>query len=529
MIKLTINNTEVSVPKGISVHGAAQLKGIRIPTLCYREGKPHMPSCMVCMVKDSKTGKLFASCAVKAEEGVNIITNDEEVLEARKMALELLLSDHVGDCEAPCQVTCPAHMDIPLMNRYLAEGDFQSALKVVKKDIALPAVFGRICPAPCEGACRRKSVDSAVSICLLKRSAGDDDLESDPWLPEKAPSSGKKVAIIGAGPAGLAAAYYLTLKGHQCDVYDRGEFPGGTLWSEVISGKLPEDVLKKEIGIIEQLGAWFYPNTFVDETKFNELKKKFDAVLVTTGSQEEKEGEDFLPNFGLATTSAGLDAHKTSYTTSEKGVFAAGSAVRKSKLAIRCLGQGKEAAWSIDQYLSGKDASGEPFLFNSRFGKLLPEEITEYLKESYIGPRQEPSTAGSGFSKEQVMEEAGRCLHCDCRAASDCELRLLSHEYNANQKHYWSEDRHPVLKNGFGESNESIQGKFVIYEPTKCIKCGKCVYIAEEHKEKFGLSFIGRGFDMVIGVPFTEALNNGLEQVAEQVVAECPTGALALK
>jgi NADPH-dependent glutamate synthase beta subunit-like oxidoreductase len=105
-------------------------------------------------------------------------------------------------------------MDIPLMNRLLAEGKFAEALQVVKKDIALPSVLGRICSAPCEGACRRRSIDEAVSICLLKRFAGDDDLElKSAWQPRQAPESGKKVAIIGAGPAGLAAAYYLALKG----------------------------------------------------------------------------------------------------------------------------------------------------------------------------------------------------------------------------------------------------------------------------------------------------------------------------
>src|SRR6056297_1348826 len=217
MLKLKINNKEVNVPEGITVMAAARMQGFEIPSICYREGKPHFTSCMICMVKDRKSGKLFPSCSVKATGGMEVITRDEEVEESRRTALELLLSEHVGDCEAPCQVTCPAHMDIPLMNRLLAEGKFSEALQVVKQDIALPAVFGRICPAPCEGACRRKQVDSAVSICLLKRYAGDHDLErATSWMPEKAPSTGKKIAVIGAGPAGLAAAYYLQLRGQQC-------------------------------------------------------------------------------------------------------------------------------------------------------------------------------------------------------------------------------------------------------------------------------------------------------------------------
>ena len=135
---------------------------------------------------------------MQAAPGMDLITLDEEIAEARRTALELLLSEHVGDCEAPCRVACPAHLDIPQMNRLLAQGEFEKALQVVKKDIALPAVLGRICPAPCEGACHRKSVDEPVAICLLKRFAGDEDLKkATQWLPAVEKESGFKVAIIG--------------------------------------------------------------------------------------------------------------------------------------------------------------------------------------------------------------------------------------------------------------------------------------------------------------------------------------------
>jgi ferredoxin len=515
MPKIKINDIEVNVPEGVSVLSAARMKGIDIPSICYREGKPHFTSCMICMVKDKKSGKLFPSCSVKAVEGMEVITRDEEVVESRRMALELLLSEHVGDCEAPCQITCPAHMDIPLMNRLLAEGKFSEALRVVKQDIALPAVFGRICPAPCEGACRRKQVDSAVSICLLKRYAGDHDLEGGvPFLPEKAPETGKKIAVIGGGPAGLSAAYYLQQRGHECEIYDRRKLAGGKLWLEVEKGILPEEVLAREVAIIRDLGATFHQEVLVDKVLFEQLVKKHDAVLIAVGS--EKSGSE---SWGPEMTDKGISADKTLYTTGMEKVFAAGSAVRPSKMAIRTLGQGKEAAFSIDQFLKGEKITGEPFLFNSRFGKLLEEEVLEYMKESVPGDRIEPADLAQGLSREQVMAEAARCMHCDCRDLVDCKLRLLSDEYKANQKHYWSEERKKIEKH--------IQHDFVIYEPNKCIKCGICVHITEEHKEKYGMSFIGRGFDVVVGVPFGEALKNGLAEVAEQVVEGCPTGSLS--
>ncbi len=515
MPKININHIEVNVPEGISVLSAARMKGIDIPSMCYREGKPHFTSCMVCMVKDNKNGRLFPSCSVKVVEGMEVLTRDEEVEESRRMALELLLSEHVGDCEAPCQITCPAHMNIPLMNRLLAEGRFSEALQAVKQDIALPAVFGRICPAPCEGACRRKQVDSALSICLLKRYAGDQELEvASPWLPEKTPSTGKKIAVIGAGPAGLSAAYYLQLRGYQCSIYDRRKFPGGKLWLEVEKGILPEKVLVHEVGIIRELGAVFHQETEVDQSQFVKLVDGYDSVLIAVGG-----GESGIAAWGVEMDAKGIASDRSAYTTSMEKVFAAGSAVRPSKMAIRTLGQGKEAAFSIDQFLKGEKITGEPFLFNSRFGKLMDEELPEYMKEAAPGERIEPSVPEQGLSREQVMAEAARCMHCDCRDLVDCKLRNLAHEYRANQKHYWSEDRKKVEK--------QIQHDFVIYEPNKCIKCGICVHIAEDHKEKYGMSFIGRGFDVVIGVPFGEALRNGLAEVAELVVEGCPTGALS--
>lgn len=544
MVKLKINNKEVNVPEGITVMAAARMQGFDVPSMCYRDGKPHFTSCMICMVKDKKNNRLFPSCSVKAVKGMEIITRDAEIEESRKTALELMLSEHTGDCEAPCQVTCPAHMDIPLMNRLLAEGKFEEALETVKKDIALPGIFGRICPAPCEGACRRKSVDKAVSICLLKRYAGDHDMDAaNSFQPGKLPANGKKVAVIGAGSAGLSAAYYLQLRGYQCDIYFRGRHPGGTLWDEVENGVLPERVLEHEIKLIRDLGAWFYPDTFVDPEHFREIEKKFDAVLVATGS-----GESGAETWGLEMSGKGIAADKSTYQTPRENIFAAGSAVRHSKLAIRALGQGKEAAFSIDQYLQGQEVRGEPLLFNSRFGKLLPEEVMEYMKESVDDNRFEPTDQSAGFSKEEVMKEATRCLHCDCRDLTDCKLRLLSDEYKANQKRFWSNDRRQVQKRHFGsrkarkslgapgsDSGSILNARehdgdiFVIYEPNKCIRCGICVRITEEHKEKFGMSFIGRGFDVVISVPFGEALENGLEKVAGQVVEECPTGALTKK
>ncbi|MEN8118344.1 MAG: 2Fe-2S iron-sulfur cluster-binding protein [Bacteroidota bacterium] len=512
MIKLKINNKQIQVEEGTSVMKAAQQMGIEIPNMCWHDELEHFTSCMLCMVKDQTTGKLFPSCSIRATEGMEVITDDEEVFESRQMALGLLLSEHVGDCEAPCQIACPAHMNIPKMNRLIAAGKLDEALEVVKNDIALPAVLGRICPAPCEGACHRKTVDEPVSICLLKRIVGDKGVE-----PELSPvkQTGKKVAVIGAGPAGLAASYYLQLKGVQVALFDKNEKAGGLLRTEISEEILPLDVLDKEVEIILNTGVEFQGGKEINDETFNVIKSEFDAVVVATGTISEKS-----ELFGLKINPKGIDANRNTYQTSEEKVLAIGNVLRSSRLAVRSVGHGKEVAFSVLQFLNKQEIKGEPKLFNSRFGRLVKDEFAEYLKES-IGDKRNWPSEKSGFTKEEAIAEAKRCLHCDCRAIDNCKLRDYSDKYNADQKRFKTSERKKITK--------QVTHDLVIYEPQKCIKCGICVRLTEKYSERFGFTYIGRGFDVEIGVPFNEELEKGLTETAVKVAKSCPTGAISLK
>jgi NADPH-dependent glutamate synthase beta subunit-like oxidoreductase/ferredoxin len=514
MIKLKINNKEITVEPGTSVMKAAQQMGIDIPNMCWHDELEHFTSCMVCMVKDQSNGKLIPSCSVKATDGMEIMTNDEEIQESRKTALELLLSEHVGDCEAPCQIACPAHMDIPTMNRLIAADKLDEALEVVKRDIALPAVLGRVCPAPCEGACHRKTVDEPVSICLLKRIVGDDGNIAE--VP-KIENTGKKVAVIGAGPAGMAAAYYLQLKGIQVTLFDKNKKAGGLLRTEINDEILPKEVLDKEIELILKTGVDFKGEQEIDVSKFEEFKKEFDAIIISTGTISEDSDK-----YGLKAGPKGIVADRSTYQTSDEKVFAIGNVLRSSRLAVRSVGQGKEVAFSVLQFLSGEEIKGEPRLFNSRFGRLIKDEFAEYLKESVEGKRIWPEKGGhAGFTKEEAIAEAKRCLHCDCRAIDNCKLRDYSQEYKVDQKRFKTSLRRNITK--------QINHGSVVYEPQKCIKCGICVRLTEKHREQFGFTYVGRGFDVVVGVPFNEELEKGLTETAEKVANGCPTGAISLK
>ncbi len=216
MMTITIDGKAVKVAAGVTVLEAARGAGVEIPTLCDRgAGKEALTSCMVCVVRVNGAGRMVPACGTRVLEGMTVESEGAEVVKARRAAVELLLSDHVGPCVAPCQSVCPAHMHIDRMLDQIAGEDWAGAIATIKEDIPLPAVLGRICPELCEKGCRRKNHDAPVSICRLKREAADRDLASGaPYRPEVMPASGKRVAVIGAGPAGLSAAYYLARAGH---------------------------------------------------------------------------------------------------------------------------------------------------------------------------------------------------------------------------------------------------------------------------------------------------------------------------
>ncbi len=519
MIHLTIDHISLSVPEGSSVLEAARTAGMDIPSMCYKEGHDNHPSCMVCMVRDRKTGNLFPSCSIKVTEGMDLISNDEQVKEARRDALELLLSDHVGDCEAPCSLACPAGMNIPLMNRLIAANRFDESLKVVKEEIALPYILGFICPAPCEKACRRRQIDDSVSICLLKRFVAAEDEKSGQWLPPVEVSTGKKVAILGSGPAGLAAAYYLLQKGHGCVVYDKNAEAGGALRYSVPAEKLTRAALDAEIHRIERYGARFILGTAVSRELFaSEISKGYDAVILATGDTAV-EGE-LLSLF--SSSKSGISVTEGTYETSEAGVFACGSVLRAQKMAVRAVAQGKAAALAADQYLRGMKPIPERKKFNSRFDKLSEPEFAEYLREA-SGEKQIAPGGGemAGFTPEEAIREAARCMHCDCRKLDECKLRNYADAYHADRKKYATGERKLMTRH--------TDHPEVVYEPEKCIRCGLCIDITVKNNEYTGLTFIGRGFDVRIEVPFGKPMSAALVKSVKECVESCPTGALSFK
>jgi predicted molibdopterin-dependent oxidoreductase YjgC len=333
MTRLTIDNQPVEVPEGTTVLEAARSLGIEIPTLCHRDGHPPMTSCMVCLVKIDGRNRLLPSCATVVREGMVVESETEEVLAARRTALELLFSDHLGDCIAPCSVACPKHINIPLMLREIQAGRMEQA-----------GAIGRLCIecGRCEKVCRRSFRDAAVSIRAL--------------------------------------ACYVARFAEHAETPDEARVQG----------------------------------------------------------------------------------------------------------------------------------------YSCHIGRPKDEEFDLYMVEANPRPRIAPGENGT-FTEDQARLEAERCMHCDCRAIQNCRLRDAGRKAQARTSQYRG-DRRPF--------EQQVHPGNVLYEPGKCIACGLCVQIAREAGEALGLTFIRRGFNVRVAVPFDGTLGDGLRRVAAKCIQACPTGAL---
>jgi formate dehydrogenase major subunit len=316
LVKLEVNGKRIITDSGQTILQVARRNGVEnIPTLCHDDQLEPFGSCFLCVVKVKGARTLLPACSTKVSNGMVVETDTPEVRRSRKTALELLLSNHYADCVGPCQLSCPAGVDIQGYIALAAIGKYRDAVRLIKETNPLPSVCGRVCTRPCEvKGCRRNMLDEAVGIDYIKRYVTDLDLGGESFRPVLAPPNGRKVAIIGAGPAGLSCAYYLALKGYQADMFEALPEAGGMLRYGIPEYRLPKDVLDLEINQILALGPRLKTNTTLGrDFTISSLKEEgYGAIFLGVGawssSQMRVKGEEsagvlsgieFLKNFGL--------------------------------------------------------------------------------------------------------------------------------------------------------------------------------------------------------------------------------------
>ena len=288
-VNITINDKPLQVEAGTTILDAAAAAGFEIPTFCHADNLKPYTSCFICAVKvEPGRGNLVPSCATKVAEGQKITVSGPEVDASRRMCLNLLVSDHCGDCLPPCQTTCPSSIDIRGFLALVREGKEAEAAKLIREKAPFPGTLGRVCPRPCEDECRRGRVEGAIAICNMKRYIADAELaaKSKPDLPAPAAATGKKVAIIGAGPAGMTAAYFLRLQGHTVTVFEKHKKSGGMLRYGIPYYRLPDATLAAEFGAIESLGVEVkYGVEIGKDIQAKQLEKDYDALIIASGAQ----------------------------------------------------------------------------------------------------------------------------------------------------------------------------------------------------------------------------------------------------
>jgi formate dehydrogenase major subunit len=302
---IEIDGRTLTGREGQTILEVCRDNGIEVPTLCYEPKLPGFGACRMCVVEVEGEDAPPISCSRSAEPDMVVRTQTPRLRQVRKTNLELIFSDHNAYCLPPCQNKCPSHIDIPGFLKANTEGSFIESARIFKRTIPFPSVLGRVCPAPCEEHCRRDEVEEAIAIRDSHRYAGDQVLKAQA-LGAKAPvpfdiqpASGKRVAVIGSGPAGMSAAYYLAIAGHEVTVFERDPAPGGMLRYGIPEYRLPKvGILEAEYQAAWDLGVKLVTDAELgrDFTISDLQNQGFDSVVVAIGCYDTNKlgipGED---------------------------------------------------------------------------------------------------------------------------------------------------------------------------------------------------------------------------------------------
>ncbi len=318
-----------------------------------------------------------------------------------------------------CKYACPARVDVPRFIRFIREKRYAEATAVIREKVPFAAICSLICEHPCEIACRRSDLDQPVAIRALERFAVERSNKTQTIEGLKAAASGKKIAIVGSGPTGLTAAYYLTKKGgHAVTIFESSSQPGGMMRTSIPEYILPRNILDAEIETLGKLGVKIRTQSRI-ESVGRLLEEGYEAVFLAIGDMPNPE------QFGIEVNEENtIQVEPESMMTSRKSVFTGGDAVTKRLSFIEAVASGRQAAVSIDRYLGGSGDISETLAPITEgiprvgriddFAQRQRQEMPTTTPTKRIGDFAQVEL---GFSDEIGNEESKRCMGCDLRFA----------------------------------------------------------------------------------------------------------------
>jgi len=328
-----------------------------------------------------------------------------------------------------CQAACPAHIDVPRYVRHMAQGDFDQALLVILEKIPFPSVCGHICARPCEAKCNMRFIDDPIAIRSLKRVAAE---KGSPIIVEPSRfETGHKVAVIGAGPSGLTAAFHMARLGHEVDVFEARDKAGGMMRLQTSPDGLTEEVLDAEINTIKGIGFNLRMGTKIESIQ-DLLAQGYDATLVAVGVPRKTktvkvgEGNEGLKKLGFNPLENGtIRVEKDTMETGTKGLFACGDVTTGARAVIHGIASGRKAAESMDRYLGGKgDIAYNLAPPEGNIRHFMPD-LTVTRVDIHDLTSQEAVQSFSDGERPSVEEasenEAKRCLRCDLPIIADTD------------------------------------------------------------------------------------------------------------
>lgn len=323
------------------------------------------------------------------------------------LKIKNIVENCMGDSEAACKSSCPMNTDAKNYVRLIGEGKGEEAIKVIRETLFLPGTLGRICAHPCEQNCRRGKEGVPIAIASLKRYAADNFDKEENWDVSLKEKNGKKVAVIGAGPAGAQGAIDLAKEGCEVTLYEKSSHFGGSMRTRISESKLPRNVIDREYSLLEKLKINIKLSTEIGkDISFEKLKENFDAILVAIGEKAEN-----ISDFDELTMQLNED----------KMIFVAGNCA-SSRIVVEAMAQGRRAAKSIDRFLKGEDLKKERTLEAEGGYKTKLYLPTEYLPKGWDDPEKNERVISKntafenrGFTKEEAIKEANRCLQCECK------------------------------------------------------------------------------------------------------------------